>query len=100
MDEFNPAPPPLTPPLLQQSDSFTPEWTGQDFELLVHDPAAAVLEVVVKDEHKVGRSVLLGKGTKAVAELTAGGDAWTGWVELQVGASFCLSGLFWRGSID
>lgn len=65
-----------------QHDTFTPEWTDQAFDLLVEDPADAVLEVAVKDEHRVGKSYLLGKGTKALAELDA--DKWTGWVELQV----------------
>lgn len=66
----------------RQQDTFEPEWKDQVFDLLVADPATAELEIAVKDEHRVGKSVLLGKGAKALADM--GGEKWTGWVELQV----------------
>lgn len=55
------------------------------YDLLIADPATAELEVVVKDEHRVGKSVVLGKGVKPLSELELGGAAWKGWVALQVG---------------
>lgn len=53
--------------------------------------------MVVKDEHRVGKSVVLGKGVKKLGELEMG-KGWKGWVALQVRSSFTVVVCFyWVG---
>ena len=65
-------------------DSYAPEWkdtAAATFDLLVEDLATAELELLVKDENRLGKDTSVGKAVLPLSQVTE--KTWTGWLPIQ-----------------